>query len=104
MRAGSLTAGDVAEAQTAFGLDLLHAMCAGAAGGNVLLSPTSAAEALGLLYPASAGPIAEDLGSRLHLPAWSADLVAALQGHTRALTGLAHEGTSTTRTRPMPCR
>ncbi|HEX2075188.1 MAG TPA: serpin family protein [Geodermatophilus sp.] len=92
VRAGSLTAGDVAEAQTAFGLDLLHAVCARAAGGNVLLSPTSAAEALGLLYPASAGRTAEDLGALLHLPAWSPDLVAALQEHTRALTGLAHEG------------
>jgi serpin B len=35
---GELTAQDVAGAQTAFGLDLLHAVCARAPGENLLLS------------------------------------------------------------------
>jgi serpin B len=90
--AGALAATDVAAAQTAFGLDLLHAVCAAAPGENVLLSPTSAAEALGLLYPAAGGVTAEQAGRVLHLPAWSPDLVAALREHTRALAGLRYDG------------
>jgi serpin B len=90
--AGGLTAADVAEAQTAFGIDLLQAVCAAADGPNVLLSPTSAAEALGLLYPASGGPTAAAFGEVLHLPGWSPDLVAAFREHTAALTGLRYDG------------
>ena len=92
VRAGSLTARDVAEAQTAFAVDLLHAVCGRAPGENLLLSPTSAAEALTLLYPAARGETAEALGSVLHLPAWSPDLVAAVRDHTRALDGLRYDG------------
>jgi serpin B len=90
--AGTLSAADVAQAQTAFGVDLLHAVCAAAEGPNVLLSPTSAAEALGLLYPASGGPTAAAFGDVLHLPAWSPDLVAALHEHTAALSSLRYDG------------
>src|SRR5688500_6343254 len=89
---GSLTAQDVAAAQTAFGVDLLHALCGSPADGNVLVSPTSAAEALSLLHPAAGGGTAESIGRMLHLPEWSPDLVAAAQEHTRALAGLAHDG------------
>jgi serpin B len=92
VQAGTLTARDVADAQTAFGVDLLHAVCAQTEGANTLLSPTSAAEALGLLYPASGGQTAEDFGKVLHLPAWSADLVPALRDHTHALADLAYDG------------
>lgn len=88
---GALTAADVARAQTAFGVDLLHAVCdTGEA--DVLLSPTSAAEALGLLYPAAAGATAEAMAAVLHLPAWSPDLVAAVRDHTQALAGLRYDG------------
>lgn len=89
---GALTARDVAEAQTAFGVDLLHAVCGQDGTENVLLSPTSAAEALGLLYPAAGGPTAQAFGKVLHLPAWSPDLVAAIQEHTRALDRLRYAG------------
>jgi serpin B len=89
---GALTTTDVAAAQTAFGLDLLHAVCARAPGENVLLSPTSAAEALGLLYPAAGGTTADRAGRLLHLPAWSPDLAAAFRDHTTALAGLRSEG------------
>jgi serpin B len=92
VHAGSLAATDVAGAQTAFGLDLLHAVCATAPGENVLLSPTSAGVARGLLYPAAGGATAERAGHVLHLPAWSPDLVAALSDHTRALAGLRYDG------------
>jgi serpin B len=89
---GELTAQDVAGAQTAFGLDLLHAICAREPGENLLLSPTSAAEALSLLQPAAGGQTAEALRRLLHLPEWSPDLVAALHEHTRALDGLRYQG------------
>jgi serpin B len=92
VRSGSLTPGDVAHMQTAFGVDLLHAVCAQAQGANVLISPTSAAEALSLLFPASGGGTAEALGALLHLPPWSADVVAAMHEHTRALDGLRYDG------------
>lgn len=92
VQAGTLTADDVAEAQTAFGVDLLHALCADHTGENLLLSPTSAAAALGLLYPASRGGTAEDVGAVLHLPEWSPELVAAVREHTRALDVLRYDG------------
>ncbi|WP_166518260.1 serpin family protein [Candidatus Blastococcus massiliensis] len=92
VQSGQLTASDVATAQTRFGVDLLSAVCADRPGENVLLSPTSAAEALSLLYPAAAGRTAEDVAAVLHLPTWSPDLVAAFHEHTRALDGLRHDG------------
>jgi serpin B len=92
VRAGELTARDVAAAQTAFGVDLVRAVCAQAPEANVLLSPTSAAEALGLLYPATAGATAEAFADVLHLPAWSPDLAAATRDHTAALADLRYDG------------
>jgi len=100
VEAGTLTARDVAEAQTAFGVDLLHAVCERAAQQNVLLSPTSAAEALGLLYLAAGGPTAEAFRGVLHLPAWSPGLVAALREHTRVLDGLRYDGNPRDRDAP----
>ena len=90
--AGTLTAADVADAQTAFGVDLLHTVCDQATTANLLLSPTSAAEALSLLYPAAGGETAAAFRAVLHLPEWSPDLVAALREHTRALDGLRFDG------------
>lgn len=92
VEAGAVTAEDVAEAQTAFGVDLLHAVCAERTEENVLLSPTSAAGALGLLYPATAGDTADEFRDVLHLPEWTPDLAAAMRAHTEALDGLRHEG------------
>jgi serpin B len=92
VEAGKLTAADIADAQRAFGVDLLHAVCERAAGENLLLSPTSAAQALSLLHPATGGRTAEAFGAVLHLPEWSPDLVGAAREHTRALDGLRHGG------------
>ncbi|MBO3085905.1 serpin family protein [Cellulomonas fengjieae] len=89
VRPGALTATDVAAAQTAFGMDLLHAVCTDRPQENLALSPTSAAEALGLLYPAAGGETADRMADLLHLPSWSPDLIAAVQQHTRALASLA---------------
>jgi serpin B len=90
--AGSLTATDVAAAQTGFGVALLHATCAQAPDKNLLLSPTSAAEALSLLYPAATGQTADAFADVLRLPEWSPELVAAFREHTRALDGLRYDG------------
>ena len=66
--------------------------CAAGPRGNVLLSPTSAAEALSLLYPAGGGQTAEPFRAVLHLPEWSPDLVAAARNHTPALDRLRYDG------------
>ena len=89
---GDLTAEDVADAGTAFGLDLLHQMCATDPGANVLVSPVSVMQALGLLQPAAADGAERELADLLHLPSWSPDLVAALQQQTALLDELADGG------------
>jgi serpin B len=85
---GALTAADVAGAQRTFGLDLMTRVCDLRGGGNVLISATSAAEALTLLYPAAGDSTAEAIGDLLHLPAWSDDVVAAMRDRTTALAAL----------------
>ncbi|MGY1747964.1 serpin family protein [Modestobacter sp. SYSU DS0511] len=79
---------DVAAAQTSFGLDLLRTVAARRRDENVLLSPASAAQALGLLYPGLTADRAARLGALLRLPPWSPQLAAALAEHTAALDAL----------------
>ncbi|MGR6964786.1 serpin family protein [Geodermatophilus sp. URMC 61] len=88
----SLTAVDVAAAQTAFGIDLLQTLCERSPGEDVLVSPTSAAQALSLLHPAATGQTAEALRGLLHLPEWSPAVVAALRDHTATLDRLRSDG------------
>jgi serpin B len=78
----------VAAAEDRFSLALLGRVCPSAPGPNLLLSPESAAEALGMLYAGASGPAAVALGRLLRLPAWTPGLVAALGRHTAALAGL----------------
>ena len=75
-------------AEDAFGLALLRRVCAPDPAANRLLSPESAAEALGMLYAGANGPTAAAVGRLLHLPAWRSGLVAALNRHTARLAGL----------------
>lgn len=89
--ASGMTAQDVAAAQRTFGVELVAAVCAGRAGENVLVSATSAAEALGLLPPAADGATAAALGDVLHLPPWSDAVVAALRDRATALAALRTE-------------
>ena len=89
---GVLTARDVADASTALGFDLLAALCAEHPGENLLISPTSASQALGLVQPAAGGTTAQGVADVLHLPSWSPDLVAALRAQTTALAGLGEGG------------
>jgi serpin B len=86
--AAALPPGRLAAAEDAFGLALLRRLCAPAPAANLLLSPESAAEALGMLYAGANGPTAAAVGRLLHLPAWQPWLVAALDRHTASLAGL----------------
>jgi serpin B len=85
---GTLTGADVGAAQRAFGLDLLHVTCGQGAHGNLLLSGTSAGEALGLLYAAAGGDTSRNLGSVLHLGPWGPGVIAGIAGHTKALSDI----------------
>ena len=78
----------VTAAEDQFSLALFRRVCPSAPGPNLLLSPESAAEALGMLYAGAKGPAAASLGRLLRLPAWTPGLVAALDRHTAALAGL----------------
>src|ERR1035438_8460469 len=78
----------VTAAEDQFSLALFRRVCPSAPGPNLLLSPESAAEALGMLYAGARGPAAASLGRLLRLPAWTPGLVAALDRHTAALAGL----------------
>ena len=83
---------DIAAAQTSFGLALLRRLAAAEPHEDLLLSPTSAAQALGMLQPALTGERAAGLEHLLGLPPWSAELAAALGRHTRALDALRYDG------------
>ncbi|BEP16225.1 hypothetical protein acdb102_45360 [Acidothermaceae bacterium B102] len=84
---GSLTAQDISSSQTAFGLALMAKVC-GVGGPNTLISPASAADALGLLDAAATGPTAAAMATLLHLPLWGPAVVAAVHDHHAALAQL----------------
>ena len=86
--AAALPPGRLTAAEDTFGLALLRRVCAPAPAANLLLSPESATEALGMLYAGANGPTAAAVGRLLHLPAWRPGLVAALDRHTATLAGL----------------
>ena len=88
LSAATLPPGQLTAAEDAFGLALLRRVCAPAPAANLLLSPESATEALGMLYAGANGPTAAAVGRLLHLPAWQPGLVAALDRHTALLAGL----------------
>lgn len=84
----ALPASRLTAAEDAFGLALFRRVCTPAPGANLLLSPESAAEALGMLYAGAKGETAAAVGRLLHLPAWRPGLVAALHQHNAQLSGL----------------
>lgn len=88
LSAAALPPGRLAAAEDAFGLALLRRVCTASGPANPLLSPESAAEALGMLYAGANGPTAAAVGRLLHLPVWQPGLVAALDRHTARLAGL----------------
>jgi serpin B len=84
----SMSPAQVTAAEDAFSLALFDRVCPSKPGPNLLLSPESAAQALGMLYAGAKGPTAASLGRLLRLPAWNPGLVAALGRHTATLAGL----------------
>jgi serpin B len=84
----SMSPAQVTAAEDAFSLALFDRVCPSKPGPNLLLSPESAAQALGMLYAGARGPTAASLGRLLRLPAWNPGLVAALHRHTATLAGL----------------
>ena len=56
-------------ADTAFGLDVLSALCRADLRGNLLLSPASLATGLGMAYLGARGSTARAMAGVLHLPA-----------------------------------
>ena len=84
----SMSPAQVTAAEDAFSLALFGRVCASKPGPNLLLSPESAAQALGMLYAGARGPTAASLGRLLRLPSWNPGLVAALGRHTATLAGL----------------
>ena len=84
----SMSPAQVTAAEDAFSLALFHRVCPSKPGPNLLLSPESAAQALGMLYAGAKGPTAASLGRLLRLPAWNPGLVTALGRHTATLAGL----------------
>jgi Serpin (serine protease inhibitor) len=80
----------------AFGLALYSRLCAPQPTANLLLSPASAAQTLGMLYAGSAGPTADSVGQLLRLPAWTPALVAELHNQTAALARCPSSRSATT--------
>lgn len=83
--AGGVPAQQAGTDMAAFGLALYSRLCAAQPTANLLVSPASAAAALGMLYAGSAGPTAASVGRLLRLPAWTPALVAGLHDQTAAL-------------------
>jgi serpin B len=83
---GGLSVRALAEAQRAFGVDLLGATCK--ASQNTTVSPASAALALGLLTAAADKPTEKRISAMLHLPRWSDDVVAAYAAQHQSLASL----------------
>jgi serpin B len=84
----SMSPAQVTAAEDAFSLALFGRLCPSKPGANLLVSPESAAEALGMLDAGAKGPTAAAVGRLLRLPAWSPGLVAALARHTDTLARL----------------
>jgi serpin B len=91
LRPSIMSAAQVTAAASAFSLALFGRLCPSKPGANLLVSPESAAEALGMLDAGARGPTAAALGRLLRLPAWSPGLVAALARHTATLARLGQQ-------------
>ena len=80
-------------ADTAFGLDMLHAWCQADPDANLVFSPAVLASALGMAYLGAKGATATAMASVLHLPAQSRDaLLAGLAARLAALRAVNGSG------------
>jgi serpin B len=85
VKQGSLSASDVAAADTAFGFDLFRKLCLASPQDNLVVSPASAAQALGMVDAGAGGDTQKAVAKLLHVPAWGPDLVAARHAQAAAL-------------------
>lgn len=86
---GSVTAADLGADDQAFGLRLLHDLCATEPGTNAVLSPASAAQALGMLEIGAVGATRTALSTLLHEPTYGAAVIAAEHDRTTHLQAVA---------------
>ena len=89
---GSVSPADLGADDQAFGLRLLHDVCITDPGQSTVLSPASAAQALGMLETAAVGATRTALSTLLDEPAYGPAVVAAEHARTvqlQKVTGLA---------------
>ena len=91
---GSVTAADLGADDNAFGLRLLHDVCATNPGNNTVLSPASASQALGMLQTGAVGATRTALSTLLHQRAYGPDVIAAQHQRTVQLQKTAGLATS----------
>ena len=77
---------------TAFGLNLLSALCRGQPGANVLISPLSVATGLSMAYLGARGSTATAMARVLHLPTARASLILGLRARRALLASLNRPG------------
>lgn len=94
LQPGSVTAADLGADDQAFGLRLLHDVCSTDPGHNTVLSPASAAQALGMLQTGAVGPTQTALSTLLHQPAYGPEVIAAEHARTAQLQKVAGLATS----------
>lgn len=94
LQPGSLSPADLGADDQAFGLQLLHNVCATDPGQNTVLSPASAAQALGMLQTGAVGTTRTALSTLLHQPAYGPVVIAAEHARTAQLQKIAGLATS----------
>ena len=77
---------------TAFGLNVLSALCRAKPGGNVVISPLSLATGLGMAYLGARGATATAMARVLHLPASGPGLTEGLRARADLLRSLDRPG------------
>lgn len=88
---------DYGRADTAFGMDVLGAVCRARPGANLVLSPASLASGLGMAFLGARGGTAAVMSQVLHMPATSpAALVAGLRTRAELLGSLNRPGVTFT--------
>jgi serine protease inhibitor len=83
-------------ADTAFGLDVLGAVCGPQPGANLVLSPAGLASGLGMAYLGARGATAAAMSRVLRLPTSSAALVSGLRTRAQLLGSLNRPGVTFT--------
>ena len=83
-------------ADTAFGMDVLRAVCRAKPGANLVFSPASLASGLGMAYLGSRGGTQAAMAGVLHLPPVSASLVTGLRTRAELLGSLNGPGVTFT--------